>query len=113
MKKVVLVMLVLILAVIINGIMIFAICESEKTETQVFNTASIEKQFECGFEEGACRIELAWVRPDGLLETYGGSVWEATESFPTNTQVLLWIADNHTPQDITDDIIVWMWEEVK
>ena len=111
MKK--LVVLVFALAVVINGILIFAICESEKTETEVFNTASIEKQFEYGFEEGACRIELSWVRPDGLLESYSGSVWEVTESFPTNTQVLLWIADNHTPENISDDIIVWMWEEVE
>ena len=111
MKK--LVVLVLTLAVVINGILVFTICESEKAETEIFNTASIEKQFEYGFEEGACRIELSWARPDGLLETYSGSVWEVTEEFPIGTQVLLWIADNHTPEDITDDVIVWMWKEIK
>lgn len=96
-----------------------AACEDEAhvVEPVVFDTTAIDAW---------CRGEdLGTVRMvGGVVHERTGDVWtlhdeqgnawtvEDLHNMQEHGWMLLWIADNHTVDDVTDDVIVKMWVEV-
>ena len=53
----------------------------------------------------------AWWYADGVVEDEQGQLWGIEQSINTDDFLMLWIADNHTPNNTTDDIIIKVWRE--
>ena len=76
-----------------------------------FDTSIIENNW-CGdFCDGTIRMVGAWQYERQLVEDETGNVWYIEESVQADDFLLLWIADNHTPNNTEDDIIVKVWRE--
>lgn len=76
-----------------------------------FDTSIIEAQW-CGdFEDGRIRMVGAWQYERQLVEDETGELWYIEEPVQADDFLLLWIADNHTPDNVEDDIIVKVWRE--
>ena len=80
-------------------------------EASGFDTSIIEDNW-CGdFSDGTIRMVGAWQYERQLVEDETGDVWYIEEPVQADDFLLLWIADNHTPNDTEDDIIVKVWRE--
>ena len=78
----------------------------------VFDTSIIEALWCNGDEdEGTIRMVGAWWYDDGLVEDELGDVWSIEQEIDVCDFLLLWIADNGTVDDPTDDIIIKVWRE--
>ena len=76
-----------------------------------FDTSIIEDNW-CGdFSDGTIRMVGAWQYERQLVEDETGNVWYIEEPVQADDFLLLWIADNHTPDNAEDDIIVKVWRE--
>ena len=76
-----------------------------------FDTSIIEDNW-CGdFCDGTIRMVGAWQYERQLVEDETGDVWYIEEPVQADDFLLLWIADNHTPNNTEDDIIVKVWRE--
>lgn len=76
-----------------------------------FDTSIIEDNW-CGdFSDGTIRMVGAWQYERQLVEDETGDVWYTEEPVQADDFLLLWIADNHTPNNTEDDIIVKVWRE--
>jgi hypothetical protein len=53
----------------------------------------------------------AWWYADGVVEDEQGQLWGIEQSISTDDFLLLWIADNNTPNNTTDDIVIKVWRE--
>jgi hypothetical protein len=89
--------------------------ESEMATSTLFDTTIIEKQ-ECinyDTDKGRIRFVHAWGYDEEqhLVEDETGNLWEVIEDVRKDEAMLLWIADNNTPEDVTDDIIIRVWRE--
>ena len=84
----------------------------EVIKEEVFDTSILETMW-CGsgFEEGTIRMVGAWWYTDGVVEDEQGQLWGIEQSINTDDFLMLWIADNHTPNNTTDDIIIKVWRE--
>ena len=84
----------------------------EVVKEQVFDTSILETMW-CGsgFEEGTIRMVGAWHYADGVVEDEQGQLWAVEQSINADDFLLLWIADNNTPNKTTDDIIIKVWRE--
>lgn len=83
----------------------------EVQEEQAFDTTPIEQAW-CGdFNDGTVRMVSAWRYADGVVEDEQGQLWGIEQSIDKEDTLLLWIADNNTPDKITDDIIIKVWRE--
>ena len=83
----------------------------EVQKEQMFDTTPIEKAW-CGdFEDGTVRMVGAWWYADGVVEDEQGQLWSIEQSIDKEDTLLLWIADNNTPDKTTDDIIIKVWRE--
>lgn len=47
----------------------------------------------------------------GKVEDEQGNRWNVIADYEDNDTLLLWVADNHTPQDVSDDVVVKVWRE--
>jgi hypothetical protein len=83
----------------------------EVQKEQNFDTSIIEAQWCGGFEDGTVRMVGAWWYADGVVEDEQGQLWGIEQSIEQTDFLLLWIADNHTPDKTTDDIIIKVWRE--
>ena len=83
----------------------------EVQKEQMFDTSIIESQWCGGFEDGTVRMVGAWWYADGVVEDEQGQLWGIEQSIEQTDFLLLWIADNHTPDKTTDDIIIKVWRE--
>jgi hypothetical protein len=83
----------------------------EVIKEEVFDTSIIETQWCGGFTEGTIRMVGAWVYTPGIVEDEQGQLWAVEEDVTADDFLMLWIADNHTPNKTTDDIIVKVWRE--
>ena len=83
----------------------------EVIKEELFDTSIIETQWCGGFEEGTIRMVGAWWYADGVVEDEQGQLWGIEQSINTDDFLMLWIADNHTPNNTTDDIIIKVWRE--
>lgn len=76
-----------------------------------FDTSIIENQWCGGFEDGTVRMVGAWWYTDGVVEDEQGQLWGIDQEVSMDDFLLLWIADNNTPDKTTDDIIIKVWRE--
>lgn len=76
-----------------------------------FDTSIIESMWCGGFEDGTVRMVGAWWYADGVAEDEQGQLWGIEQSISTDDFLLLWIADNNTPNNTTDDIVIKVWRE--
>ena len=83
----------------------------EVVRDQHFDTSIIESQWCGGFTEGTIRMVGAWWYADGVVEDEMGQLWGIEQSIEQTDFLLLWIADNHTPNNTTDDIVIKVWRE--
>ena len=84
-------------------------------EARVFDTSFVDTW--CGGDDGKLRMMGASVvSVEGSLitvEDEQGEQWLVDSVRLTEADnIMLWIADNNTPLDVTDDIIVKVWIEV-
>lgn len=76
-----------------------------------FDTSIIENNW-CGdFCDGTIRMVGAWWYADGVVEDEQGQLWAVEQSINTDDFLMLWIADNNTPNNTTDDLIIKVWRE--
>ena len=64
-----------------------------------------------GMEDGTIRMVGGAYYVDGVVEDEQGQLWDIDVTIDEQDFLLLWIADNHTPNDPTDDIIIKVWRE--
>ena len=83
----------------------------EVIQEQKFDTSIIESNWCGGADEGTIRMLGAWWFADGVVEDEQGQLWAVEQAVAENDWLCLWIADNHTPNDTRDDIIVKVWRE--
>jgi hypothetical protein len=53
----------------------------------------------------------AWWYADGVVEDEQGQLWAVEQSINHDDWLMLWIADNHTPDNTTDDVVIKVWRE--
>ena len=76
-----------------------------------FDTSIIENNWCGGFCDGTVRMVGAWWYADGVVEDEQGQLWAVEQSINTDDFLMLWIADNNTPNNTTDDLIIKVWRE--
>ena len=82
-------------------------------QNDIFDTSILEALWCNGDEdEGTIRMVGAWWYADGVVEDELGDLWMLDQEVDVCDFLLLWIADNNTPSDSTDDIVVKVWREV-
>ena len=116
-----LVTIVMVLAAMVLGVLagkdLAPIQEVEVTKyvevvrEQAFDTSIIEAQWCGGFEDGTVRMVGAWWYADGVVEDEQGQLWGIDQEVSMEDFLLLWIADNNTPDKTTDDVIIKVWRE--
>ena len=87
--------------------------QSKRSE---FDTSWIENNWGAGEDEGTIRMISATVyaREGNLLtlEDEAGELWCVEDvTVADNDCILLWIADNHTEDDVTDDVVIKVYIE--
>ena len=83
----------------------------EVQKEQPFDTTPIEQAWCGGFTDGTVRMVGAWWYADGVVEDEQGQLWGIEQNIDKEDFLLLWIADNNTPDKTTDDIIIKVWRE--
>lgn len=76
-----------------------------------FDTTIIESNWCGNFEDGTVRMVGAWWYADGVVEDEQGQLWAVEQSINADDFLMLWIADNNTPNNSIDDLIVKVWRE--
>lgn len=76
-----------------------------------FDTSIIENNWCGSFEDGVVRMVGAWWYADGVVEDEQGQLWGIEQSINTDDFLMLWIADNNTPNNTTDDVVIKVWRE--
>ena len=104
------VLVVIILTTIGMGLMAYLVCEDlDKQAIQEYDVSAIAEEGHC--DDGTVRVISAKVyeRQGNIitLEDSTGNLWEVEDvAIADSASVLLWLADNHTTNDVTDDVIV-------
>lgn len=80
------------------------------------DTSAIEC-WDGGFSDGNIRMVGAWVKGyEGntvLIEDETGNIWMMDDYYiDDDAFLLLWLADNHTPNSVEDDLIIKVWTEL-
>ena len=83
----------------------------EVVREQNFDTSIIENQWCSGFEDGTVRMVGAWWYAEGVVEDEQGQLWGIDQQVTQEDFLLLWIADNHTPNNTIDDVVIKVWRE--
>jgi hypothetical protein len=86
--------------------------EEKTSEEQIssYDTSALDQT-----NTNTIRIIKGWVIDNETIEDENGNLWnwEFEGTPPTkNTNVLIWLDNNGTQDDITDDIITNLWKEV-
>ena len=87
-----------------------------QSRSSEFDTSWIEKNWGAGEDEGTIRMISATVyaREGNLLtlEDEAGELWCVEDvTVEDNDCILLWIVDNHTEDDVTDDVVIKVYTE--
>ena len=104
------VLVVIILTTIGMGLMAYLVCRDlDKQTIQEYDVSAIAEEGHC--DDGTVRVVSAKVyeRQGNIitLEDSTGNLWEVEDvAIADSASVLLWLADNHTTNDVTDDVIV-------
>lgn len=114
------------IAIVSFGLLVFiAWCGYTLTSNPVNNKPIAEQHIdtsaiECwdgGFGDGNIRMVGAWVKgyKDNtvLIEDETGNIWMMDDCYIDKDEfLLLWLADNHTPDNVKDDLIIKVWTEL-
>lgn len=89
--------------------------EAQTAESK-FDTSWIENNWGAGEDEGTIRMigATVYARESNLLtlEDKAGELWCVEDvTVADNDCILLWIADNHTEDDVTDDVVIKVYTE--
>lgn len=85
----------------------------EVEKEHLFDTSIIESQW-CGdFVEGHIRLLGGWKYGEGTVQDEQGNVWDVECEVTAEDFLLLWIVDNDTPTNYTDDEIIKVWREAR
>lgn len=76
-----------------------------------FDTSIIENNWCGGFTDGQVRMVGAWWYADGVVEDEQGQLWAVEQSINADDFLMLWIADNNTPNNTVDDVVIKVWRE--
>lgn len=76
-----------------------------------FDTSIIEECWCGSYDDGTVRMVGAWYYADGVVEDEQGQLWGIDQQIDENYFLLLWIADNHTPNYTIDDVVIKVWRE--
>ena len=94
-----------------------AACEDDAQviDPLVFDTTAIDAWCR-GEDMGTVRMVGAWVAggedSTHTLNDETGNAWTVEDiTLHEDDWLLLWIADNHTTEDVTDDVIIKVWAE--
>ena len=87
-----------------------------QTADSKFDTSWIENNCGAGEDEGTIRMISATVyaRESNLLtlEDQTGELWSVDDvTVADNDCISLWIANNHTEDDVTDDVVIKVYTE--
>lgn len=113
MKKLLAIALVLTTLVTFHAL---TIPTAEAKAEQHIDTSAIEA-WDGDFSSGNIRMVGAWVKGyEGntvLIEDETGNIWMMDDYYiDSNEFLLLWLADNHTPENVEDDLILKVWTEL-
>lgn len=85
------------------------------TPSPLFDTTIIDAQGAITYDDdkGRIRIVHAWGfnKDENLVEDETGNLWDVDVEFEHDEALLLMIADNNTPNDLTDDYVLRVWRE--
>lgn len=85
------------------------------TLSPLFDTTIIDAQEAITYDDdkGRIRIVHAWGfnKDENLVEDETGNLWGVDVEFEHDEALLLMIADNNTPNDLTDDYVLRVWRE--
>ena len=97
--------------VVVRAVEEEAVTRTIEEKPTAFDTSIIEELWCGGCEDGTIRMIGAWWYADGVVEDELGQLWKIDQYIEQTDFLLLWIADNHTPNNTTDDIIIKVWRE--
>ena len=75
-----------------------------------FDTSALESWCR-GEDLGTLRMVGAWQAEKGKVEDEQGNQWDVIADYNEQDTLLLWVVDNHTAQDVSDDVVVKVWRE--
>lgn len=89
--------------------------DAQTVESITFDTTAIDAWCR-GEDMGTVRMVGAWVAESEdsthTLNDETGNAWTVEDiTLHEDDWLLLWIADNHTTEDVTDDVIIKVWAE--
>ena len=97
--------------VVVRAVEEEAVTRTIEEKPTAFDTSIIEELWCGGCEDGTIRMIGAWWYADRVVEDELGQLWKIDQYIEQTDFLLLWIADNHTPNNTTDDIIIKVWRE--
>ena len=83
----------------------------EVVQEDAFDTSILETLWCGGFDDGTVRMIGAWKYADGVVQDEQGQLWGIDQQVSEEDFLLLWIADNNTPDNMLDDVIIKVWRE--
>lgn len=90
------------------------LAETQTQGAQMFDTHALN-DWCSGYNEGTIRMvegfPIEYTGDSWLVEDGYGNIWEIDADIEPCDFLLLWIADNYTPNDVTDDVIIKTWRE--
>ena len=106
-------MMIIICITLAMGLLAFLVSKDmDRQAIQEYDVPAIAEDWHCN--NGTVRMVFANVyEKQGditTLEDSSGNLWDVEGvDIEDNANVLLWLADNHTAKDITDDVIVGVY----
>ena len=87
-----------------------------QTKESKFDTSWIENNWNAGEDDGTIRMigATVYAREGNLLtlKDETGELWCVEDvTVEDNDCILLWIVDNHTEDDVTDDVVIKIYTE--
>lgn len=87
-----------------------------QSRSSEFDTSWIEDNCGAGEDEGTIRMigAMVYAKEGNLLtlEDEAGELWCVEDvTVEDNDCILLWIVDNHTEDDVTDDVVIKIYTE--
>ena len=84
----------------------------ERVTASPVDTTAVEVDWSLGMNGDTVRMVCGWKYiQENTIEDQMGEVWEVDCDLSENDFFLLWISDNCTPEDTSDDILVQLWRE--
>ena len=128
-KTIIIIMLVCAIAMIVTQIVIInhykqevdtltqtnaelsAEVQEYKSKLSIYDTTSIEAW--CGGDDnGTVRMIGCVYYDEHTVMDELGYLWSVEEELDKNEFYLMWIANNHTPDVVEDDVVIKLWQEV-